>query len=1183
MVVSGTARDVESVAAVLRERGRRTTALRVSHAFHSPLMEPMLEEFRAVVAGLSPQRPAVPVVSNLTGAVADADELCTAEYWTRHVREAVRFSDGVRALHEAGVTRFLELGPDSVAAAMARESLPEEAVTVAAQRRTVPGEDALVEALARLHGHGVRVDWAAFFAGLGARRADLPTYAFQRRRFWPAEMMARGAGAEAAGLAPAEHPLLGGAVELAGTDGHLFTGRLSQGTHGWLADHRVMGAVLGARHRPPRTRGPRGHRPRLRPVEELTLAAPLVLPERGTVQVQVGVGAPDESGRRTVRIHSRPADDPGAPWTSHADGTLASGAADTPVTDFDATVWPPEKAEPLDVTGLYERFEDTGFVYGPVFQGLRAAWSRDGEVFAEAALPESADGGAFTLHPALFDAGLHAVALAGADEDATTTEDTGPGRVPFSWNGVSVHAVAPPPYACGCPRADDGTLAIAVADTTGAPVAAVASLVTRPVAAGQFGGAGGADRDSLFALDWVTVADAGDAAAHTDARSGPLTVVGPDAALLGTADIERVPGLTDLGDRAGATTDSPGGGGVPPVVWLPVGTAPETEPGTVGRSVADDAAEAARTATVRVLATVRDWLAEERFAASRLVVVTRGRTDGADPAAAAVWGLVRAAQAEHPGRFALLDLEPAATATGPAGATDPAAAPDGTPALRAAARSDEPHSRCARAGCWHPAWCGRRCRARLRPRRRPSRTRPPRAHRSAGTPRAPSSSPAAPAVWGPPSHATWSPRTASATCSWSAGAARPPKAPGSSPPPWRRRGRVTVAACDVADRTAVDALLADIPADRPLRAVVHAAGVLDDGVVDSLTPERLTSVLRPKADAAWHLHQATAELELDAFVLFSSVAGTLGSAGQANYAAGNAFLDALARHRRDRGLPAVSMAWGPWTRGSGMTGELTEADIARMTRAGMPPMTPEQGLALFDTVTGPAGSAPAVLPVRLDLAALRSLGEVPPLFRSLIRTPARRTATAGSAAAPADLTRRLTGLTPAEGQEVLLDLVRGQIATVLGHAGLADVEPTRAFQDLGFDSLTSVELRNRLGALTGVRLPATLLFDYPTPSELVAHLYAKVAPAAADGPESVLAELDKLERSLSGIEAGSEEFGALFDQVAGRLEVLRSKWQSLRTEAGTAPGEKAGDESFDFDSASDEDMFDMLDNELGLS
>ncbi|RIH59401.1 SDR family NAD(P)-dependent oxidoreductase [Streptomyces sp. SHP22-7] len=975
-------------------------------------------------------------------------------------------------------------------------------------------------------------------------------------------------------------------MELAGTDGHLFTGRLSQGTHGWLADHRVMGAVLVPGTALLELAVHAGTVLGCDRVEELTLAAPLVLPERGTVQVQVGVGAPDESGRRTVRIHSRPADDPGAPWTSHADGTLASGAADTPVTDFDATVWPPEKAEPLDVTGLYERFEDTGFVYGPVFQGLRAAWSRDGEVFAEAALPESADGGAFTLHPALFDAGLHAVALAGADEDATTTEDTGPGRVPFSWNGVSVHAVGASAVRLRLSRAGDGTLAIAVADTTGAPVAAVASLVTRPVAAGQFGGAGGVDRDSLFALDWVTVADAGDAAAHTDARSGPLTVVGPDAALLGTADIERVPGLTDLGDRAGATTDSPGGGGVPPVVWLPVGTAPETEPGTVGRSVADDAAEAARTATVRVLATVRDWLAEERFAASRLVVVTRGATDGADPAAAAVWGLVRAAQAEHPGRFALLDLEPAAT--GPAGATDPAAASDGTPALRAAARSDEPQLALR---------AGRLLAPRL------VRTPVP------GTP-APTEAPAtdAPASDAPATSAPvgWDPEGTVLVTGGTGGlgaavarhlvtahgvrdlllvSRRGPAAEGAgqlTAALEEAGARVTVAACDVADRTAVDALLADIPADRPLRAVVHAAGVLDDGVVDSLTrrgsPPYCGQGGRRLAPAPGHSGAGPRRVRA---VLLGGRHPRQRGTGQLR---GGQRLPRRAGPpppgpRTSRGVDGL----GPLDPGSGMTGELTEADIARMTRAGMPPMTPEQGLALFDTVTGPAGSAPAVLPVRLDLAALRSLGEVPPLFRSLIRTTARRTATAGSAAAPADLPRRLTGLTPAEGQEVLLDLVRGQIATVLGHAGLADVEPTRAFQDLGFDSLTSVELRNRLGALTGVRLPATLLFDYPTPSELVAHLYAKVAPAAADGPESVLAELDKLERSLSGIEAGSEEFGALFDQVAGRLEVLRSKWQSLRTEAGTAPGEKAGDESFDFDSASDEDMFDMLDNELGLS
>ncbi|WP_146058350.1 type I polyketide synthase, partial [Streptomyces sp. SM9] len=186
VVVSGTGEGVEKVTEALQERGRRTTALRVSHAFHSPLMEPMLAEFRAVVAGLSPQAPVIPVVSNLTGTTARAEELCSAEYWVRHVREAVRFADGVRALHEAGATRYLELGPDGVACAMARETLPESAVTVAAQRRTVPGEQALVEAVARLHGHGVRVDWPEFFAGRGARRVELPTYAFQRRRFWPA-------------------------------------------------------------------------------------------------------------------------------------------------------------------------------------------------------------------------------------------------------------------------------------------------------------------------------------------------------------------------------------------------------------------------------------------------------------------------------------------------------------------------------------------------------------------------------------------------------------------------------------------------------------------------------------------------------------------------------------------------------------------------------------------------------------------------------------------------------------------------------------------------------------------------------------------------------------------------------------------------------------------------------------
>ncbi|MYV46694.1 beta-ketoacyl reductase, partial [Streptomyces sp. SID2888] len=271
----------------------------------------------------------------------------------------------------------------------------------------------------------------------------------------------------------------------------------------------------------------------------------------------------------------------------------------------------------------------------------------------------------------------------------------------------------------------------------------------------------------------------------------------------------------------------------------------------------------------------------------------------------------------------------------------------------------------------------------------------------------------------------------------------------------------------------------------PVSAVVHSAGVLDDGMVGTLTPERLTTVLRPKVDAAWNLHEATRDLDLKAFVLFSSVAGVLGSPGQANYAAGNAFLDALAAHRRAAGLPGLSLAWGPWEQTGGMTGGISEDDLRRMARAGTPALTVEQGLALLDAALD--GDDAALAPVRLDLSVLRAQGEVPPLLRSLIRGRSRRAAVAGSAAA-GGLAQRLARLDAESRDELVLDLVRGQVALVLGHATGAEIDAGRAFRELGFDSLTAVELRNRLNTVTGLRLPATLVFDYPTVSHLASYV-----------------------------------------------------------------------------------------------
>ncbi|WP_434975778.1 SDR family NAD(P)-dependent oxidoreductase, partial [Streptomyces bluensis] len=307
-----------------------------------------------------------------------------------------------------------------------------------------------------------------------------------------------------------------------------------------------------------------------------------------------------------------------------------------------------------------------------------------------------------------------------------------------------------------------------------------------------------------------------------------------------------------------------------------------------------------------------------------------------------------------------------------------------------------------------------------------------------------------------------------------------------------RGARVRVAACDIGDR---DALARLLDGER-LTAVVHVAGTVDDGVVDALTAERLDTVLRPKADAAWHLHELAPDV--GTFVLFSSAAGTLGGAGQANYAAANAFLDALAAHRHALGLPALSLAWGPWdVAGSAMTGDLTDIDRARLARSGFPFLTPEDGLALLDAA--PATGHTTVLPLRIDLAALRARDEVPALLSGLVSrrpTPGRTTlTTAASATAPTDgLAGRLAPLDPADRRAALVDLVREQVAAVLGHQDAQRVEPSRAFRDLGFDSLTAVELRNALGTATGLRLPATLIFDHPTPRALAEYLLPNLLP-----------------------------------------------------------------------------------------
>jgi pimaricinolide synthase PimS1 len=856
--------------------------------------------------------------------------------------------------------------------------------------------------------HGTPVNWATLFTSWNAHpTTTLPTYPFQRQHYWLDEALGGHADVTSAGLDRAEHPLLGAALDLAKAGGHVLTGRVSLATHPWLADYQVGNTIVLPGTIFVELAVQAANLVGCVAIDELTIEAPL--PVGTGADLQVSVTALGEDGRYAVEIHARPADGSARAWVKQAEGVLSKNA---PAATETLAEWPPAGAEQETTPDeLYARLRRAGLWHGESFTGVRAVWRNGQDLFAEVDLDEdqATDAARFGLHPALLDAALHAVALTGGTEDAAGAS------VPFSWSQVSLSATGADHLRVRLSATADGAYSLLAASDDGTPVICAGSVALRPLPR-RSAQAGPAASDSLFSVEWVPV--------EPDSAEG-----------LDQATLAAQPG-------------TPAG---PAVVECP------SQPSL-------------QQAASWALGVVQDHIADED--AGMLVVATRGgvAVEGAiDPATAAVWGLVASAQAEHPGRFTLVDGEV------------PARLPAGEPQLA----------------------------------RRGDRLFVPRLLRAMPARRTPDWVTGTVLITG----ATGAIGTLVARHLAQAHGVkdlllisrRGLAAPGASELQTELAelgARAEFAACDVSDRGA----LAELLTGRELSAVIHSAGVLDDGLVSGLTADRVGTVLSPKAEAAWHLHELTAGMDLRAFILFSSFAGTIGSAGQAAYSAANRYLDALAQYRHSRGLPAVSLAWGPWDLEASMADGLGTAHRARASRDGITALTGPDGLELFDLATA-GGVPPVVVPMKIDRARLIDREEpVPALLSSLADSPGTRQTSRGRSRRPS--TRQtwselLDATAPADRRRILADLVRGEVATVLDLLNGTEVKLQHSFQELGFDSLMSVDLRNRIEKASGLRLPATLVFDHPSVAlltdEIATHIgcdQTPTTPSPADGANS---------------------------------------------------------------------------------
>jgi polyene macrolide polyketide synthase len=1041
-VLSGDMATAEAIVDELARMGRRVQRLRVSHAFHSPHMDGILDEYRQVARTLTYHAPRIAMLSNLNGAIA-GERVASAEYWVRQLRGAVRFRDAIRTAESAGADRYIECGPGTVLSAMVAGCVQGASASFIPSLGGEGDEaESLGTALACAHVAGVALRWDRVFAGLGARRVDLPNYSFQRKRYWLESAGHPEGVVEGAGLSRVAHEILSAHTSLP-EGGHLFTARLSRLRVPWLADHELLGRVVVPAMSIADLLLAAGSRVGASQLSSLFLEAPLILDS--PMKLLLRLEPADEQGQHEFALYACTTGAGGdGPWTRHGTGSLESAA---PMVEH-AMAAPPADATAIDLGDLYQRLARKGLGYGPGFRGLREVKRWGHNLHARLELPARLQPHGYAIHPAILDAGFHAL-LAIAGDDAEL-------RVPFElrqmWvaraesspRALRVHLVVHEVDAAGMPL----EARMHFEDESGEPVASLGWVGLRAISLDKLREPPRAPARSrralegqLYGVQWVAQPARG--------RVGGCAVVGSGSLSNEVAAALRHSGVPVV--RFNRTEDTQErmrqqDAGITTIVRV-------LEPVEAGE------AEAALQAVIDLAQELTAWTAgnppvDHRYVllTSRAVATAAG--DAPALAHAPLWGLLRTVRSEtsHE-QWILLDTD----------ATEASHR-----ALAAALTADEVEAALRQ---------GERLVPRLARVDAEAAAAPP-IHGtvlvSGGTSGLGAEVAKHLAAAGEVKHLLLLSRQGT----------QAPGAPALAQQIESMGCGVTFAAADVADRDAVQRALEAVPAALPLTGVFHCAAVLDDALAPSA--DRITRVFAAKAIGAWNLHQLTSHHDLKEFVLFSSIAGLIGNEGQSAYAAANTFLDALSASRRALGLPAHSLAWGTWAE-VGMAARLSARHQERIQRAGFAPLSVDSALDLMDRAL--RSPHPLLVPLRVDEALLRSKDASTPLGRLLFGTappsPGRE-----PKAAKLSLRERIDAALPAERGPLLLDLVRTEVAAVLKLPNAEDLHEEKPLEELGMDSLMGVDIRRRLEKRLGMQLPPTVVFDHPSCGRLASYLLA---------------------------------------------------------------------------------------------